>query len=84
MLKDSAELLTGNDRFEGYAVDLIFELSLLLEFTYTFVLQEDGHYGVCINNITNEWDGMINEVMSGVRKRLTFAKECNLKKKKNN
>lgn len=67
MLKDTSESLSGNDRFEGYAVDLIFELSLLLEFSYIFVLQEDGEYGYCVNNITNEWTGMINEVISGVK-----------------
>lgn len=66
MLKDSSESLIGNDRFEGYAIDLIFELSLLLEFNYIFLLQEDGNYGTCVNNITNEWNGMIGEVISGV------------------
>lgn len=67
MLKDSAEQLEGNDRFEGFAIDLIFELSLLLEFSYTFLLEEDGNYGVCKNNITNEWNGMIGKVIDGVR-----------------
>lgn len=66
MLKESEEMLTGNDRFEGYAIDLIFELSLLLEFSYTFILEEDGNYGVCVNNITNEWNGMIGQVMKDV------------------
>lgn len=65
MLKNSPEVQIGNDRFEGYAVDLILELSQLLGFKYEFILQEDGHYGKLINNITNQWDGMINEVMSG-------------------
>lgn len=65
MLKALPETKTGNDRFEGFAIDVIFELSLLLGFDYEFVLQEDNHYGKCINEATNEWDGMINEVMSG-------------------
>lgn len=59
MHKQEAESLEGNDRYEGYAVDLIQELALLLEFNYIFVLEEDGNYGECVNNITNEWDGMI-------------------------
>lgn len=67
MLKTLSETKSGNDRFEGFAIDLIFELSLLLGFEYEFLLQEDNHYGKCINQATNEWDGMINEVMSGVR-----------------
>lgn len=67
MLKQEAELLTGNDRFEGYAIDLIFELSLILEFRYTFIVEEDGHYGECIDEISNQWTGMIGKVMTGVR-----------------
>lgn len=66
MYKEEAELLTGNDRFEGYCVDLIFELSLILEFKYTFIVEEDGNYGECIDDINNKWDGMIGKVMSGV------------------
>ena len=30
MLKEKPESLTGNDRFEGYSVDLIHEISLIL------------------------------------------------------
>lgn len=66
MLKQEAELLTGNDRFEGYAIELIFELSLILDFRYTFIVEEDGNYGECIDEINNKWDGMIGQVMSGV------------------
>lgn len=65
MLKDLPETKTGNDRFEGFAIDLIFELSLLLGFNYELILQEDNNYGKCINKATNEWNGMINEVISG-------------------
>lgn len=68
MEKEEAELLTGNDRYEGYAVDLIFELSLLLEFSYTFIVEEDGNYGVCIDEHNNRWSGMIGKLMSGVCK----------------
>lgn len=65
MLKDSATLLTGNDRFEGFGIDLIHELSLMLGFNYTFTLQEDKVYGSIING-TNEWDGMIRELLDMV------------------
>lgn len=61
MLKDSANLLTGNDRYEGFGIDLIHELSLLLGFNYTFTLQEDKVYG-SYNNETNQWNGMIREL----------------------
>lgn len=66
MLKDSASKLTGNDRFEGFGIDLIHELSLLLGFNYVFTLQEDGVYGN-LDNVTKEWSGMIREVLDEVR-----------------
>lgn len=65
MLKDSAVQLNGNDRFEGFGIDLIHELSLMLGFNYTFQLQDDGNYG-SINNATGEWNGMIRKLHDDV------------------
>lgn len=45
MRKDSARKLSGNEQFEGFAIDLIHEISLLLGFNYTFRLVADGRYG---------------------------------------
>lgn len=45
MRKDSPEKLSGNDQFEGYATDLIHEISRLLGFNYTIRLAPDGRYG---------------------------------------
>lgn len=45
MRKDSAEKLSGNDQFEGYSIDLIHEIGLLLGFNYSFRLVPDGKYG---------------------------------------
>lgn len=45
MRKDSPEKLSGNDQFEGYAIDLIHEISRLLGFNYTIRLAPDGRYG---------------------------------------
>ncbi|XP_037036366.1 glutamate receptor ionotropic, kainate 2-like [Bradysia coprophila] len=64
MLRDSATKLAGNERFEGFGIDLIHELSLMLGFKYEFRLQEDGKYGNR-NNVTKDWDGMIGEVIHG-------------------
>lgn len=65
MLKDSSERLSGNDRFEGFGIELIHELSLMLGFNYTFQLQEDGVYG-SLNRDTNEWNGMLRKIMDNV------------------
>ncbi|GLV43975.1 Kainate-type ionotropic glutamate receptor subunit 1D [Carabus blaptoides fortunei] len=61
MLKEASDKLIGNDRFEGYGIDLIHELSLMLRFNYTFKVQEDGNYGTK-NLTTGEWNGMIREL----------------------
>uniref|UniRef100_A0A182K4K3 Uncharacterized protein n=1 Tax=Anopheles christyi TaxID=43041 RepID=A0A182K4K3_9DIPT len=62
MLKDTAIKLSGNDRFEGFGIDLIHELSLMLGFNYTFLLQEDGVYG-SLNRDTKKWNGMVQELL---------------------
>ncbi|XP_050080616.1 glutamate receptor ionotropic, kainate 2-like isoform X3 [Anopheles maculipalpis] len=62
MRKDSAEKLTGNSQFEGYAIDLIHEISKILGFNYTIRLAPDGRYG-SHNKETGEWDGMIKELL---------------------
>lgn len=64
MLKDSLLPLQGNDQYEGFAIELIEKLSLRLGFNYTFKLQADGAYGNLKNKETNEWDGMIGELMA--------------------
>lgn len=63
MLKESAIQLSGNDRFEGFGIDLIHELSLLLGFNYTFRIQEDGVYGSLVNG---QWNGMVKELLEHV------------------
>lgn len=65
MLKESSAELSGNDRFEGFGVDVIHELSLMLGFKYIFRLQDNGVYG-SKNNVTKEWNGMIREVIDKV------------------
>lgn len=66
MRKDSSEKLTGNAQFEGYAIDLIHEISRILGFNYSFRLVPDGRYG-SFNKETKEWDGMIKELLEQVK-----------------
>ena len=49
MLKESAEILKGNDRFEGFVVDVIDEVSKLLGFKYVFQMVRDGNYGSIVS-----------------------------------
>ena len=47
MIKPDADEknLTGNDRFEGYCVDLAEKLSQIVNFTYELRLVKDKKYG---------------------------------------
>ncbi|KAL1492274.1 hypothetical protein ABEB36_012749 [Hypothenemus hampei] len=64
MLKKTTAQLIGNDRFEGFCIDVIQELSALLGFNYTFIVQEDGKNGN-FNRSTHQWDGVIRQIIIG-------------------
>lgn len=65
MLKVSHKALLGNDRYEGFAIELIEQLSTRLGFNFTFQVQNDGAYGNPKNKEKTEWDGMIGEIRAG-------------------
>ncbi|KAL1451885.1 hypothetical protein WDU94_006220 [Cyamophila willieti] len=64
MVKDSPVTLRGNDRYEGYSVDLIQELSQLMGFNYTLEVQVDKKQGN-YDNDTKRWNGMIGKILYG-------------------
>lgn len=64
MHKKSDKVLYGNDRFEGYCLDLLKELSNILGFTYEVKLVSDGKYGA--QNDKGEWNGMVRELIDHV------------------
>jgi hypothetical protein len=45
MLKANSENFTGNDRFEGYCVDLTKRLAEMVNFTYELRLVKDRNFG---------------------------------------
>ncbi len=54
--------------YKGYCVDLIEKLQSRLGFTYTLQLVADGNYGSKVKvNGTNQWNGIVGELMRGVR-----------------
>ncbi|KAK7098048.1 hypothetical protein V1264_004938 [Littorina saxatilis] len=55
--------LVGNDRFEGYALDLAEALSKEVGFEYHFRLVNDNNYGMR-SPVNNTWNGMIGELIS--------------------
>ncbi|KAJ8723326.1 hypothetical protein PYW08_003238 [Mythimna loreyi] len=64
MLKESSKKLEGNDRYEGFGIEVIEELAKINEFNYTFDIQEDGVYG-SYNKKTKTWNGMMEKIMDG-------------------
>ncbi|XP_046600915.1 glutamate receptor ionotropic, kainate 2-like [Neodiprion lecontei] len=62
MLKESAREEIGNERFEGFGIDIIHELAKILGFKYIFEVQTDNVYG-SKNSQTGEWNGMIKKIM---------------------
>ncbi|TNN01859.1 hypothetical protein fugu_011241 [Takifugu bimaculatus] len=62
MLRQNHQDLEGNDRYEGFCVDMLKELADILKFKYRIRLVGDGHYGVPGANGT--WTGMVGELIS--------------------
>lgn len=67
----------GNDRFQGFAVDLIHEVAKMLGFQYEIHLVADGNFGS--KQEDGEWNGMIGELLAGVSpgEVLGNAVQCN-------
>jgi len=64
MYKRDYKVRVGNDRFEGFAVDLIREVADMLKFNYDIYLVNDGLFGSRTKD--GSWNGMIGELLSGV------------------
>lgn len=64
MFRKSDRTLFGNDRFEGYCIDLLKELAHILGFSYEIRLVEDGKYGA--QDEKGQWNGMIKELIDHV------------------
>lgn len=66
MLKNSPKQLSGNERYEGFSIDFIEELSRQLHFSYEIREVADNKYGVAVDKEKGVWNGMIGEVIQGV------------------
>ncbi|GIX83396.1 glutamate receptor ionotropic, kainate 2 [Caerostris extrusa] len=65
MYRESAKKMFGNERFEGYAVDLLNALAEYLHFTFEINPVKDGKHG-SFNTTTKLWNGMIGEIFRDV------------------
>lgn len=65
MPRKSEYRLEGNERYEGYSMDLIDAVARKLNFTYIFKLTPDNKNGNYDEN-KKEWTGIIGDVLNGV------------------
>ncbi|XP_061072751.1 glutamate receptor ionotropic, kainate 4 isoform X2 [Conger conger] len=62
MLRPNHQELRGNERYEGFCMDMLKELAHILRFQYQIRLVADGVYGVSGANGT--WTGMVGELIA--------------------
>jgi len=60
MLVEQPTKLSGNARYEGFAIDLAAALAEKLHFNFTFKIVDDGKYGG--ESSPGNWNGMLGEV----------------------
>uniref|UniRef100_A0A5S6QD46 Glutamate receptor n=1 Tax=Trichuris muris TaxID=70415 RepID=A0A5S6QD46_TRIMR len=63
MYKKSVEKLSGNDRYEGFCVDLLERIAEVNKFNYTIHEVKDKSYGT--PDAAGHWSGMIGELIRG-------------------
>ncbi|CDQ59246.1 unnamed protein product [Oncorhynchus mykiss] len=73
MLRPNHQEMEGNERYEGFCVDMLKELADILKFKYCINLVGDGVYGVSGTNGT--WTGMVGELISRVRATVSCSKQ---------
>jgi hypothetical protein len=56
--------LSGNDRYEGFCIDLLSEIAAIVGFEYTIVPVPDERYGV--KNEDGQWDGIVRQLIDRV------------------
>uniref|UniRef100_A0A5F4VQK8 Glutamate receptor n=1 Tax=Callithrix jacchus TaxID=9483 RepID=A0A5F4VQK8_CALJA len=64
MYKKNHEQLEGNERYEGYCVDLAYEIAKHVRIKYKLSIVGDGKYGAR-DPETKIWNGMVGELVYG-------------------
>ncbi|EPY73111.1 glutamate receptor 1 isoform 3 [Camelus ferus] len=69
MLKKNANQFEGNDRYEGYCVELAAEIAKHVGYSYRLEIVSDGKYGARDPD-TKAWNGMVGELVYGIQKNM--------------
>ncbi|XP_066501225.1 glutamate receptor 1b isoform X4 [Hoplias malabaricus] len=64
MLKKNHEQFVGNDKYEGYCVELAAEIAKHVGYSYRLELVGDGKYGAR-DSESKMWNGMVGELVYG-------------------
>ncbi|XP_032829415.1 glutamate receptor 4-like isoform X2 [Petromyzon marinus] len=64
MLRKNSELLEGNERYEGYCVDLALEIARHVNIKYHLAIVPDSKYGEK-NSESGTWNGIVGELIYG-------------------
>lgn len=74
LFREDHENFRGQEKFEGYAVDLIGKLSEIMEFDYEFmIVNGNGKY----NPETKQWDGIIRKLIDHVSASIRWSLQMN-------
>ena len=65
MIVRSERNLTGNDRYEGYCIDLLKQIASMVGFNYVIKLVPDKKYGA-LDPETGEWNGVVKQILDKV------------------
>lgn len=63
MRRQNSEKYTGNDRYEGFCVDMMNKIAEYLKCSYTIEIVKDNAYGIIVNE-TGKWNGMIEVLIN--------------------
>jgi len=66
----------GDDgvEFEGFCVDMLHEISSIVDFRYVIRIVPDSKYGAPDNN--DVWNGMVRQLIDKVNEKLTCRREA--------
>ena len=56
---------TGNDRYEGFCIDVLKEIAEMVNFNFTIKEGHDGWYGI-YNPESKKWNGLVLELIQKV------------------
>lgn len=71
MLKKNHGQLEGNDKYEGYIVELAAEIAKHVGYQYKLKLVSDGKYGAK-DPESKIWNGMVGELVYGVSEQRVY------------